>query len=760
MGELCQRPAVGPPHARAGPRASRGRARPAAGVHGAERLRGAGGTPRHRQRQGRPRGAPRARHLWFARGDVRGAAHAGRGADGGDLGGGAGGGAGGGGGPLLRAGRALAARHAAGVAGAGGVRAELPLRAVFEAPTLAELAGRVEALRAEALGDAGAPPLVPVPRDGRRCRCPSRSSGSGSSTGWSPGAPPTTPRRCACAGALDRGALERALGEMVRRHEALRTTFEESAARPVQVVHPAGAARAAAGDLSGLAPAEREARGPPARAGRGAASLRPGARDRSSGRGCCAWAKKITCWCWPCTTSSATAGAWGCSSASWGRSTRRSRAASRRRSRSCRCSTPTTPSGSAPGWRARSLERQLAWWRERLAGAPPVLELPTDRARPPMQGPRAGCVFRALPPGRRRGCGRWRGARAPRRTWCCSPRWTCCCRAGRGRRTWWSAPPIAGRTRRETEGLIGFFVNTLALRTDLSGDPVFRRCWDGCGRRRWSAYQHQDVPFERLVEELQPERSLSHTPLFQVVFSLNDGAAGGTRPWGGLAVEPYGAGRGAAKFDLDVMVVEQEGGLGVGFTYREELWDASTLERVAGAYALLLEAAAADPGRPVFALPLVSEAERERPAGGVQRPAARLPGGAACHDLFAAQAARTPHAPALVHAGEVLDYAGLERAPTGSRTTFAAWARVRRPAWASAWRAARSWWSPCSPSSRRAAPTSRSTPRTRRSGWAGCSRMRGSPWSSPTRPSRIASGERGRAPSAGPGARRDRGGIR
>ena len=168
-------------------------------------------------------------------------------------------------------------------------------------------------------------------------------------------------------------------------------------------------------------------------------------------------------------------------------------------------------------------------------------------------------------------------------------------------------------------------------------------------------------PFERLVEELQVERSLSHTPLFQVMFALND-VSGAMRPWGGVAVEPYPAGAGVAKFDLDVMVMEQEGELGVAFTYREALWDASTMERVAGAYALLLEAAAADPGRPVLGLPLVSEAERESLLAGSSGPLRHYPAGVCVHDLFAAQAARTPHAPALVHAGEILDYAGLERA--------------------------------------------------------------------------------------------------
>ncbi|MEO6084715.1 MAG: AMP-binding protein, partial [Umezawaea sp.] len=307
------------------------------------------------------------------------------------------------------------------------------------------------------------------------------------------------------------------------------------------------------------------------------------------------------------------------------------------------------------------LERQIAWWRERLAGAPPVLELPTDHPRPATASPRAGHVFRVLPPETAE------GVRALARREGATPymvllaaldvllaRWS-------GQEDVVVGTPIANRTRRETEGVIGFFVNTLALRTDLSGNPSFQALLRRVRETTLGAYQHQDVPFERLVDELRVERSLSHTPLFQVMFALIEGA-GTQRPWGGLAVEPYPSGGGAAKFDLDVMVLEQESGLGVAFTYREELWDAPTLERVAGAYALLLAAAAADPGRPVLALPLVSEAERESLLAGSSGPLRDYPAGLCVHDLFAAQAARTPRAPALVHAGEVLDYAGVERA--------------------------------------------------------------------------------------------------
>jgi amino acid adenylation domain-containing protein len=540
-------------------------------------------------------------------------------------------------------------------------RTELPLRAVFEAPTLAELTGRVEALRAETSGDAGVPPLVPVPRDGSPLPLSFAQQRLWFIDQLEPGSTAYhMPSVLRLRGPLEARVLERALGEVVRRHEALRTTFGEAGGVPFQVVHPAGAARLEPTDLSRLAPAEREAEarrlareevqrpfdlraGPLLRT----RLLRLGEDDHvlvlamhhvvSDG-----WSTGVL---------------FGELSALY--------EAFARGEASPLPELPVQYADFAVWQRAwlsgEVLERQIAWWRERLEGAPPLLELPTDRPRAAAPDTRAGRLFRVLPPetaegvralARREGATLYMVLLAALDL--LLARWS-------GQDDVVVGTPIANRTRRETEELIGFFVNTLALRADLSGNPSFQALLGRVREGTLGAYQHQDVPFERLVDELRVERSLSHTPLFQVMFAVNDGT-GGLRPWGGVAVEPFASGAGAAKFDLDVMVVEQEGGLGVGFTYREELWDASTLERVAGAYALLLAAAVADPGRPVLALPLVSDAERERLLAGSSGPLREVPAGLCVHHLFAAQAARTPRAPALVHAGEVLDYAGLERA--------------------------------------------------------------------------------------------------
>ncbi|HEU0078958.1 MAG TPA: AMP-binding protein, partial [Longimicrobiaceae bacterium] len=219
--------------------------------------------------------------------------------------------------------------------------------------------------------------------------------------------------------------------------------------------------------------------------------------------------------------------------------------------------------------------------------------------------------------------------------------------------------PIANRNRRETEGLIGFFVNTLALRADVSGNPDFRGLLARVREATLGAYQHQDVPFERLVEAVGVERATSHTPLFQVMFSVGDGE-GSPRPFGGMEVAHLDTGAPAAKFDLSVGVSEGEAGLGVRFVYREELWAASTIDRVIDAYGLLLEGAAADPSRPVLELPLLGETERERVlrewSPGPAAPAPLAP----VHRMVAEQAARTPGAVAVTSGGRSVTYAELE----------------------------------------------------------------------------------------------------
>src|SRR4029077_13585054 len=208
--------------------------------------------------------------------------------------------------------------------------------------------------------------------------------------------------------------------------------------------------------------------------------------------------------------------------------------------------------------------------------------------------------------------------------------------------------PGAGRSRRELEELIGFFVNTLALRVNLDGDPAFRELLGRAREETLAAPAHQDVPFERLVEELAPERSLDRSPLFQVMLAVQE-----TTPElraAGLTLRRLELEGSAAKFDLSLEVAPEEDGLAGWIEYRRDLFEPATVRRMAGHLGTLLGAAVEDAGVRASALPLLTPAEREQIAGWHRSAGTwALPG--TVHALFEEQARLRPAAVALV-AGE------------------------------------------------------------------------------------------------------------
>ena len=261
------------------------------------------------------------------------------------------------------------------------------------------------------------------------------------------------------------------------------------------------------------------------------------------------------------------------------------------------------------GWlQGEVLERQLAYWRQQLAGAPPVLELPTDRARPVVQSYRgAAWEFRlgeeltgALKELSRR-CGvtlfmtllagfevlLWRLS---------------------GQADIVVGTAIANRTRRETEALIGFFVNTLVLRVEVRGEESFEELVGRVREVCLGAYGHQEVPFERLVEELRPERSLSHSPLFQVAFGV-DNSPREALELPGLKLSGMEQEDEAVRFDLTLWVVEEGGELSGRWTYRSELFEAARVEQMSGHWERLLESIVARPAGRVETLEMFTEAE-------------------------------------------------------------------------------------------------------------------------------------------------------
>ncbi|HEV2736504.1 MAG TPA: amino acid adenylation domain-containing protein, partial [Longimicrobiaceae bacterium] len=533
---------------------------------------------------------------------------------------------------------------------------EVPLRALFEGPTVAELAGRVEEIRR-----AGAPALPPVVPAGRAGPLPLSFA---QERRWfldrlQPGsASYNVPQALRLGGVLDRAALERALGEIVRRHEALRTVFGEVEGSPVQVVRPFGGFVLPVEDLSGLGEAEREAQVERRAADEGArpfdldagplfraALLRLGEQEH------------VLLLCMHHIVSD------GWSMGVLFRELSALYTAYREGSESPLEELPVQYADYAVWQRRRlrgeALERQLGYWRDRLAGAPELLELPTDRPRPATRTFR-GATERA-----------WLGMEVLEELRALSQRegatlymvvlgaFQALLSRYAGSEDVVVGSPVAGRARGEVEGLIGFFVNTLVLRTDLGGDPGFHELVGRVRTAALGAYEHQEVPFERLVAELRPERSLSHSPLFQVSFSL-DNAEGTGVGLPGLEVGEVGTQFDFSKFDLSLGLTATAQGLRAGLTYRTDLWEAATMQRLLGHLVRIMEQVAAGPERRLSELRLLGDGERARLLHGWNAPARQAPR-RCVHELFAEQAARAPDAVAVASGSAALTYAELDR---------------------------------------------------------------------------------------------------
>ncbi|MEN8161640.1 MAG: condensation domain-containing protein, partial [Myxococcota bacterium] len=317
------------------------------------------------------------------------------------------------------------------------------------------------------------------------------------------------------------------------------------------------------------------------------------------------------------------------------------------------------------------LERHSAYWREKLGGELPVLELPGDRPRPAVLTHRGANAKRPLPRDLLDALGELAVERGATLYMVLLAAYQVLLhryggRGHGGQEDVVVGTVVANRNRPEIDGLIGFFANTLVLRTSLAGDPTFRELLDRVREVCLGAYEHQDVPFEELVDELQPERDLSYTPLFQTMFNLEDESGRGIRA-AGLELEMLELEAQVARTDLMVSVhrrPQASSGSSVWAEYSTDLFDPETIERLLGHYESLLAAVVADPDTPVSALALMSGEERRRVlvdwndtrvetfAGG--------PAGACLHELVEAQVDATPDATALVFEGERLSYRELE----------------------------------------------------------------------------------------------------
>ena len=529
---------------------------------------------------------------------------------------------------------------------------EIPLAALFAHPVLADFAASLAQAPADLLppvvaGERGDGPL-PLSFAQQRLWFLGQLGEAGSAY--------HIPGGLRLKGRLDREALVRALDRIVARHEGLRTTFGAIDGQPVQRIAPADVGFALTGhDLRGvvdieaelkrLAAAEAAApfdleRGPLIR-GR---LVRLGEEDHAL----LATMHHIVSDGWSMGVLTGELSALY-AAFSQGRED------------------PLPPLAVQYAdyalWQRRWLEgevlkRQAAYWQEALAGAPALLTLPLDRPRPAEQSFAGASVEVRL------------GAELTRALKALSLRHGVTLHMtllagfaallGRlsGQEEVVIGSPAANRGRAEIEGLIGFFVNTLALRMDLSGAPTVAELLARARAVSLGAQSNQDLPFEQVVELVQPPRSLSHPAVFQAMFAWQN-APGGALALPGLALSPVASGHAAAKFDLSLSLGEAGDGIAGSLIYAPALFEAETVERWLGSWVRLLAGMAADDAQAVGRIALLSAAERHRAVVEWNATDADYPSDKCIHELFEAQAEKAPDAVAVVYEGRQLTYGEL-----------------------------------------------------------------------------------------------------
>src|SRR6476661_4789988 len=301
------------------------------------------------------------------------------------------------------------------------------------------------------------------------------------------------------------------------------------------------------------------------------------------------------------------------------------------------------------------LQTQLDYWKQLLKNAPTLLELPTDRPRPAIQtfqGAIQSVKFSEELTEAIANFSRQEGATLFMTLLAAFVtllyRYT-------GSDDIVVGTPLAKRDRLELEGLIGFLVNTLALRTDLSGNPSFQQLLSRVRQVMLQAYTHPDLPFEELVKALQPQRDLSHTPLFQVMFVLENAPISEVE-LPGLTISSFGTERTTAKFDLTLFIKNTTSGLIAAWQYNTDLFDSGTIERMAGHFVTLLEGVIANPQQQISQLPLLTQVEQQQLLVEWNNTQVDYPRDKSIHQLFEEQCLSTPDAVAVEFGNQQLTY--------------------------------------------------------------------------------------------------------
>jgi amino acid adenylation domain-containing protein len=521
---------------------------------------------------------------------------------------------------------------------------DLPLRTLFEAPTVSGLAEKTLALQ-RAAQTMQAPPLKTAPRD------QALPLSFAQQRLWfldklEPNNPLyNVPHVVRLRGPLNVAALEKAVNQIIARHESLRTTFRMVNGSPVQAIAPSLTLRISTAELSSLPEKIREAE---ARKLALAETARP--FDLQTGPLVRALLLKLADrdHVLILNTHHIISDRW-----SLGVLAKELAALYEQEANGKPAQLPSLPFQYADYsvWQRQmlsaTLEEELAYWRDKLAGAPATLNLPTDRPRPPQQSFRGARHTLILPKalseqvialGRKEGATLFMTLLAA---------FNVLLSRYSGQEDVVIGSPIAGRTRADLEGLIGFFVNTLVVRADVSANPTFRELLAQVRETAMGAYAHQDVPFEKLVEELRPERDLSRNPLFQVMFALQN-VPSVRQTMGEVEVSPFLLPGESAKFDLTLFASESAEGLRATIEYNTDLFEQSTIERLLGHFQVLLEGAVAHPDSRIGQLPMLAEAERRKVLVEFNATEREFPSGLGLHHLLEQAAQRTPGATAVV----------------------------------------------------------------------------------------------------------------
>ncbi len=561
------------------------------------------------------------------------------------------------------------------------LQVELPLHDLFQSPTIAGLAARVEAARQAGSGLA-LPPIAAVPRTG-----PLPMS-YGQEALWligqiGPGTSSYVLHPAArIRGPLNVPALERALNEVVRRHEVLRATFTQLEGRPVQLIAPYVPQQLGVIDLCGLASEDQDqsvrqyveaeslreidlAKGPLARV----ELLKLAEEDHVVLVGmhhiiydgwsmAVLWQELLTAY------------------------------------RAFAAGLPSAPLAELPiqyadfaVWQRERLQGEVldglrGYWLKQLEGLP-TLELPTDRPRPTAQTSFGATCHRPLPRELSQAVAQLGRQEQATTFMTLMAAFQTLLHRYSGQDDFPVGMPTAGRLRPETEGLIGYFVNTLVLRANVAGDPSFRELLGRVRTTALQAFDHQEMPFERLVEDLNPPRNLSRHPVFQVMFVLQNTPEGsqGSGELGELQISgiaPAALGGRAEEFDLILSAEEHEQGIQLTLDYRTDLFDESTAARMLEHFQTLLEGLVADPNRRVSELPLLTDAQRQKLLVDWNRTEVDFPELACVHQLVEAQVRATPDAVAAVFEGQTTTYGELNARANQLARHLHNWASGRR----------------------------------------------------------------------------------